>query len=1124
MNNSQTLPEATFKSLPIRSFYSTTGQRILKEAIAPVLALSSSYDRLTGYFTVQSLVSVASGIEKLYRSKGKMRLVIGIHDVQGDLLAAQALGNLLPSELVEDRQQSFLKEVGELTDLTTKSAIAGVAWMLRLGLLEVRVAAPKTNQGIYHQKRMIFRDTEGNVIAGTGSLNETIGGLYNVEEMQFSFSWKGSEDPTQDLVESFENIWNGLEEDIEIIPLSEAFANQLLEKLGDFPNPLTASELGAEPNSLFTEVIKLVRESPTYAPFNLSNAALYPHQERVFSESLSRWPIRVMLADEVGLGKTLEAGIVISYMIRMRFVENVTILCPAGLMRQWQEEMQRHFGLDFWIYESSSKSYISPKSERILLNQNAKKSSLPKLKLISAQWARQNQEKFIDVLPEMLVVDEAHAARVNIDQYGSKSTRLWKLLDSVKNQIPHLLLLTATPMQVHASEYHGLLGLLGLPQQWQKYKKYEDSLRIISKGSESIAMNEAKILSDLLLSSFEAYAWLPTLLSQEELLLIMELRQAQSEKSTSAAIVVQRNLEIFKNILTKVHPAHLLTCRNTKSGLKPFGYRFPDRNFSSPKIMMSGNLEKYEWAVESYLSNAYGKTEESLKPAGRFPIGFAKSGFYQRLVSSLYASRSSLNKRYAKLISIEKALVESDSDVLNRILLDFDIDDEDLNTDEFSDMTLRMSSQQELDKVLSNVKNAVKLETSYILELLKILDDLGENIEDSDPKFEVAMELLETLLAEGPVLIFSRYTDTLEGFLELFSKSELSSNVKGYALYTGGDAWIQTDIGRVQATKSDVTDALNSGSISAIFCSDAASEGLNLQFAKSLINLDVPWNPARLEQRIGRIARLGQKATEVNIVNLWYPESIEAKMYTRLLSRRSDYEIAVGEAADIFSDSIRNELRMKFSGEQVNAPNEFVELQRVREDYQRLALEKIWQSSGLLPPISTKMREDLIEFLRLASQKFENSSYQVQLSAEPGTSSSFTLLHEVFDEVSVSLSLPKDSDENTLCGIMHSEKLVAFAVRNQLGKLRIVKVMSLGRMFKSTLLTDQLHDEDFHGSEFDSSNLRTRVQQFLREQSNVPNHSLAVVPFGGIFMPWNEEVQIDYKILDLCGLAVTLTP
>jgi hypothetical protein len=90
-----------FKSLSVRSFYSTTGHRILNEALSPILSLSTNYDRLTGYFTVESLASVAAGLEAIYRKSGKMRLVIGIHDVPGDLLAARALGSLLPEALVD---------------------------------------------------------------------------------------------------------------------------------------------------------------------------------------------------------------------------------------------------------------------------------------------------------------------------------------------------------------------------------------------------------------------------------------------------------------------------------------------------------------------------------------------------------------------------------------------------------------------------------------------------------------------------------------------------------------------------------------------------------------------------------------------------------------------------------------------------------------------------------------------------------------------------------------------------------------------------------------------------------------------------------------------------------------
>ena len=1120
MNRNSGQASDDFKSLSVRSFYSTTGHRILNEALSPILSLSTNYDRLTGYFTVESLASVAAGLEAIYRKSGKMRLVIGIHDVPGDLLAARALGSLLPETLVDQVKEKFFVEVGQLSDMTSKSAIAGIAWMLRLGLLEVRVASPKSQQGIYHQKRMIFKDSNGNVIAGTGSLNETIGGLYNVEEMQFSFSWKSADNPTLELVNSFEQIWKGFEPDIDIIPLDEAFANGILEKLGNPANPFeNSSTLRTAKNIDFTSLIELIRTSSSFTPFNLSFASLYPHQERVFHESLSRWPVRVMLADEVGLGKTLEAGILISYMLRMKLVENVTILCPAGLLRQWQEEMDRHFKLDFWIYQSGSKSFVSSNSEHVSSMSSNASSLSPKLKLISAQWARLNENEFKKLLPEMLIVDEAHAARVNVDQYGSKSTRLWKLLDSVKELVPHILLLTATPMQVHPSEYHGLLNLLGLPGQWKKFSKYEESLKIVSTQSNSIGLNEAKTMADLLLSTFESYSWLPELLTSKESLLIMELRQSQIQSSAASAILIQNQLETFRKILTKVHPGHFLTCRNTKTGLEKFGYKFPVRKFDAPEITMSGKLEKYEWAVESYLTQAYGKTEESLKPGGKFPIGFAKSGFYQRLVSSLFASRASLLKRKAKLSLIGEALKDSNSELLIKLLSDFDFEDEELNTDDFGQLVPEIDVQNGLSKVLENVKHAIILENSYIEELLRILDGVGENIENHDPKFSTAMKSLEKFLGEGPVLVFSRYTDTLDGFLNLFCNSHLLNQVPGFALYTGGKAWIQTSMGVVPATKSDVTDALNSGVISLVFCSDAASEGLNLQTAKTLINLDVPWNPARLEQRIGRIARLGQKSPEVNIINLWYPDSIEAIMYVRLLSRQEDYQLAVGEAADIFADAIRNEVRNKFAGEQVSTKSEYLELQRVREDYQRIALEKIWQSDGDFPA-STNLRVDLLEFIRLSDSELDTSRYSSELTAEPGTPKSFTLLHPAFDEIGELLTSVENLGNSDLCLVLDDKKLLAFCTQNQSGHIRLLNIMSLGRILQAISGKLTLEESDFSGDSFEKSHLGIRLRNFLLEQSNIPNHSYASVPFEGIFAPWSEQRFVNLEVQELCKVQV----
>ena len=245
-------------------------------------------------------------------------------------------------------------------DQVENNAITTIGWMMKLKLLEVRVASPRNERGIYHQKRMIFRDTNGNIIAGTGSLNETKGGQSNIEEMHFNFSWNTNLTMIEPLTQSFEKIWNGEDEAVEMHELNDEFATSLLKSIGNPPNPLLVV-IPPTPLAEATpeEFLELALKSPFFSPSNISSAALYPHQERVYAESLNRWPIRVLMADEVGLGKTLEAGAVVSYMHRLQKISRITILAPAGLLPQWQDEMKKHFGLSFWKWDSASRSYLS---------------------------------------------------------------------------------------------------------------------------------------------------------------------------------------------------------------------------------------------------------------------------------------------------------------------------------------------------------------------------------------------------------------------------------------------------------------------------------------------------------------------------------------------------------------------------------------------------------------------------------------------------------------------------------------------------------------------------------------------------------------------------------------------
>ena len=1113
-----------FRGLQLRSFYSDTGEEIFNTFVYPVLNSSVAYDRLTGYFTVSALVAASQGLEGLFRSNGRMRLVIGIHDVPEELLAALALGNLLPSQLVDEYKSRVISEAGFLSDQARKNALSVVGWMIRSGLLEVRVAAPKSSRGIYHQKRMIFRDSFDNVIAGTGSLNETFGGQGNVEEMQFNFSWLSSPSLIEPLVDSFEDIWSGREASVEIFPLDESFATKLLLAIGNPPSPLTDAD---STNPLLAkEILRLARSSPNFVPFNLSRAALYPHQERAFVEALSRWPVRVMLADEVGLGKTLEAGSVVSYMIKFGGVESITILAPAGLLRQWQEEMAKHFALDFWRWDSTKRSYISADQTIRSGGFEGTKGSLPpKLRLISAQWARLNGKAILESVPEMIVVDEAHAARVHIDQYGTRTTKLWDLLNELKDVVPHFVLVTATPMQVQPAEYHGLLRILGLAPEWLEFDTYERSLRLIGQRIDKPTMQDGADLADLILGAITAHQWIPSHLDEVELELIMELKNVAGISSVNKSIAVQTSFASYRAILMKLHPAHFLTCRNTKAGLEEFGYRFPKRVFQAPEIRMEGVLSHFESSVETYLTDAYGEVEAALTPDGKISIAFAKSGYYQRMVSSFYASKQSLLRRVEKITTIQTALNSGDLDIIAEFIeLDEDEVDESVDDDFSNQIQVPSVTSLELERIVARVNTAARRELSYIRDLLEILDSLGEDVVQSDPKLRTALETLTSVVQKSPALVFSRYTDTLDGFLQLFHQSALSSEVRGFALYTGKNVWIQTSIGRREATKGDVTDALESGEIQIVFCSDAASEGLNLQAAKCILNLDVPWNPARLEQRIGRIARLGQKAAEVQIINFWYPQSIEAKMYARLLSRRDDYQLAVGEFPEIFSSAIREEVSsilMKAPGQ---ASNPIVELQEVRNSYQRIALESVWQMKRSEIPPSQTLRNQLLEYVTKAIESKRNGRYTEPLSAVPGERGSITLGHESLDQAVEITPHILDGKEYELIGFECDSTLRAFGIQNDDGTLRLIQTLSLAHLLSAAAGFESLSESDFFGASFKSEHIRSTLRSFIEAETWLPRHQDSVVPFAGnvIAFPGKESKTFTFKSIGRIRLETAI--
>jgi hypothetical protein len=188
-----------------------------------------------------------------------------------------------------------------------------------------------------------------------------------------------------------------------------------------------------------------------------------------------------------------------------------------------------------------------------------------------------------------------------------------------------------------------------------------------------------------------------------------------------------------------------------------------------------------------------------------------------------------------------------------------------------------------------------------LAEVERLLDQLLA-LRGRDTKRDRFFEVLRRITEDGrPVLVFTEYTDTLEYLRD----SLVDHYGKGLACYSGdgGQRWDGTAWTLV--TKDAITKALRNGELRVLICTDAASEGLNLQAAGALINYDLPWNPSKVEQRIGRIDRIGQKFPTALIVNLFLKNSVDDKVYRALRSRCGLFEHFVGAMQPVLARARR---------------------------------------------------------------------------------------------------------------------------------------------------------------------------------------------------------------------------
>ena len=448
----------------------------VSEFYSPALAESIAYDRNTFTFNANGLVAAAAGLASLLRNDGQVRIICEPEQLSEEVRQAvidgytQALLDAVPPEDLTNVTEG---------DIRAKNQLDVITWLVTQGRLEIRVALPRTTeQGIFHAKTGIMTDSQGNRISFDGSPNETAAGWgRNYERFHLFRSWIEPERVQMD-ADHFERLWNDQSNAVHVIPIPEAYSEHLKSVAPEvnpaysrrLPPPGVVKDSPGDYDAKRRDYWQRIRGAISNDPATTvatTPTELWPHQAAFFNRYAdSSGPDRLLIADEVGLGKTIQAGILLKARINQGKVNRLLVLAPRPACRQWQDELCHKFCLHVPVLETGGKARLAfpDGTETDAPNPSWAPDSL----IASYQWLRQHAEEFLASDPkyDMVIVDEAHRARFSeVANANRRPNQYLNLLRQLATRTDSLLLLTATPMQLHEAELHALLELLE-PTDW----------------------------------------------------------------------------------------------------------------------------------------------------------------------------------------------------------------------------------------------------------------------------------------------------------------------------------------------------------------------------------------------------------------------------------------------------------------------------------------------------------------------------------------------------------------------------------------------------------------------------------------------------------------------------------
>lgn len=848
--------------------FSSRTERLDTDFLANSLKGATKYLRIAGYFRSSIFELVGEELSQIPEVKIICNSELDLADFQ-----------------VATGRNIALKERWNAVDIEAESLLKKDRYerlneLLQSGNVEIRVV-PKEKLFL-HGKAGVMHYPDGSRKSFIGSVNESKSAFAS----NYELVWQDDDAASADWVE--EEFWALWEDGV---PLPEAI-------LAEIDRVANRREVTVEVLKPEDVPAAAMAESPIYRggeqlqPWQKSFVTMFLQHRETYGKA------RLLLADEVGVGKTLSMAT--SALVSALLEDGpILILAPSTLTTQWQIEMMDKLGVPSAVWSSQKKVWLGVEGQMLSARGDATaiKKCPHKIAIVSTGLIM-HQKSGNDFIKEAglllknkygtVILDEAHKARVQggLGEKAKQPNNLLSFMRKIGECTKNMILGTATPIQTNVNELWDLLSVLNsgaefvLGDALSPWMNYEEATQLVT-GKKQIDFEE------------EAWRWLSNPLPpSSELPLIQQIRDtllldpkdficSYSFDSLDYMIKdIWLSECLYDNFFKENNPVIRHTVLRKRKELEDDGLLEKVGVHTHP---LKHSIRQYESRfvglgipTNSPFQIAYEQAEEfsSLLQSRTRAGGFMKSLMLQRICSSFASGLNTAQKM------LQHSILSEDED-----------------------------QAETAEHILSEMTPA---EVACLQEIVRQLS----RPEAVDSKLNTVKWFLSEFRTEGKTwlehgcIIFSQYYDTAQWIAEELAKQFNDEIVAVYAGLGKSGLFRGTQFNSVE--REFIKSAVKKREIRLVVATDAACEGLNLQTLGTLINIDLPWNPSRLEQRLGRIKRFGQTRKFVDMLNLVYSETQDEKVYNVLSERLRDTYDIFGSLPDTIDDEwIQNEEELR---------------------------------------------------------------------------------------------------------------------------------------------------------------------------------------------------------------------